>query len=220
MQLEEHMIPLILKGQIKTDITSYIENERQSSERSYLDIIEVIPEKKSLSIEEVRNLRKLLHIKQPKARIVLFWDFDTATTEAQNALLKVLEDKNEEYLFVMQVSRVDSLLSTILSRARVVEVGKVNDVSVRQEVERLVKEINEDMTLRSFADPVFQPKTREDAAALFGEIILVLRQMMKENASKYAPLLKKTLDLLYKLEVYNLNPQLVVDQWILFAKRT
>jgi DNA polymerase III delta prime subunit len=214
------MIPLILKSNKKIDITAYIESEQRKSAEVDLDIIEVISGKKALSIDEVRQLRKELHIKHPNKRYILFWDFDTATSEAQNALLKVLEDKNEHHLFILHVTRTEPLLSTILSRSRVIELGDKASLAANTEIDQLIQQVISDRSLSSLAESRLQPKNREEAQALLGEILIVLRTHLKKNESSSLDLIKKTLDLLYKLEVYNLNPQLTIDHWILYAKRS
>ncbi len=74
---------------------------------------------KNISIEQVRNLKVELQ-KSPiyaKRRFVIIMDADMLTIEAQNALLKILEEHQMRTTFILISSNYTKILPTILSRA-------------------------------------------------------------------------------------------------------
>lgn len=86
----------------------------------------IVPdEKNTLSIDAIRGIKQFLSLKLPSSRtsdirrVVIIKDAHTMRVEAQNALLKTLEEPPGDTIVVLTTSRVDSLLPTI--RSRVVE---------------------------------------------------------------------------------------------------
>lgn len=86
------------------------------------DIFTISPAKQSISIEEVRNLKK--HIFQKPvhlpAKIIIFKKAHKLTIEAQNALLKILEEPPEGAILILESENKENILPTI--RSRVIEV--------------------------------------------------------------------------------------------------
>lgn len=82
------------------------------------DTIEVWPEKKHVTIDQVRNLRSSVYQKpvQGKFKLIIVYQADTLTTEAQNAFLKLLEEPPAHAVIILQAKNKGSLLPTILSR--------------------------------------------------------------------------------------------------------
>ena len=86
--------------------------------------------KQDISIEAVREITRLLRLKTPgkKAvrRIVLLEDSQFLSLEAQNSLLKILEEPNDGTLFMLTAPYEGSLLPTIVSRCQLISVHPVS----------------------------------------------------------------------------------------------
>jgi DNA polymerase-3 subunit delta' len=86
------------------------------------DILQVsLPEKKkAISISQIREIGLLLTAKPNEAqkRMVLIEDADKMNVQAQNALLKMLEEPPENTFFILTATHTPPLLPTILSRCR------------------------------------------------------------------------------------------------------
>lgn len=76
-------------------------------------------EPKALSVDSVREIRSDSFIKPNEAdyKIYLFFNADGMQEEAQNAILKVLEEPSSYCIFIFTVENRSSLLPTVLSRA-------------------------------------------------------------------------------------------------------
>lgn len=92
--------------------------------------------KKSIGIEDVRQLEHFLSLKIPGgrqvARIAIIEDAHLMTHEAQNALLKTLEEPPADTVLILTAAHEQALLPTIRSRLQTIAVKK----AAQQELEQ------------------------------------------------------------------------------------
>ncbi len=83
-----------------------------------LSIVRRNPERTRILIEQVRELQRALALApyESKVRIALLLNFQEATEDAQNALLKVLEEPPDRVVLLLTAESPESLLPTISSR--------------------------------------------------------------------------------------------------------
>lgn len=90
----------------------------------YLTVVAPI-DGKAIPIESIRDLQHFLSLKIPGgkaiARIVVIEDAHLLTTEAQNALLKTLEEPPADTVIILTATGVEALLPTIRSRVRTLQ---------------------------------------------------------------------------------------------------
>jgi len=94
--------------------------EKQAGLNSDLHILEAEAEKKSISIEQTRELIKALSLSSflDSYKIGIIKEADSLTTEAQSSLLKTLEEPREKVILILIAENEEALLPTILSRAQ------------------------------------------------------------------------------------------------------
>ena len=87
-----------------------------------------IEKEESIGIEEVRIIQKNLFLAPQKGtvRAVIIKTNDNITLQAQNALLKTLEEPPSHTIIVVTASTKESLLPTILSRTTIVNLDSEN----------------------------------------------------------------------------------------------
>lgn len=93
-----------------------------------------IKEQKSLKIDSVRELSSSAY-KRPllsKHKIFIINNADTLTTEAQNAMLKLLEEPPKNTFLILISSQKNIFLSTVLSRCHVIEFGPLSNENVEE----------------------------------------------------------------------------------------
>lgn len=92
-----------------------------------LFIIEPI-DGKAIGIEAIRSLEHLTSLKMPTTasvkRVIIIDDAHTMTIEAQNALLKTLEEPPQGTILILTCSQQDALLPTIHSRSQTIEITR------------------------------------------------------------------------------------------------
>jgi DNA polymerase III delta prime subunit len=81
--------------------------------------ITALDDKKSISIDAIRELKVSLRLKSDKKRVVLIPHAEQLTTEAQNSILKLLEEPPENVHFLLAVTKLGDVLDTIQSRTSV-----------------------------------------------------------------------------------------------------
>lgn len=84
------------------------------------DVVVIAPEKdkKSISVNQIRELKEAAYIKPHEAlsKVFIIDPADTLNANSQNALLKVLEEPPEGTFFILIAESKASLLPTVISR--------------------------------------------------------------------------------------------------------
>lgn len=95
---------------------------------SHPDVKIVRPEKKSIGVDEIRNLIDALSMQSYEGgkQIAIIEQAEKMTPSAQNALLKTLESPTGDVLFFLIADTVGGLLSTILSRCQTVRFSELS----------------------------------------------------------------------------------------------
>lgn len=85
---------------------------------------------KSVGIEKIRELQSFLQLKTTGSakirRVAVILGADTMTDEAQNALLKALEEPPTDTVIMLTAAKLSGLKHTILSRVQPVHIDRVN----------------------------------------------------------------------------------------------
>ena len=84
------------------------------------DLTVVAPDKGTIRIEQIRNAQHELSLKpyQSSHRVCIITEFETATTEAANALLKTLEEPPASAIIILTARDTSLLLQTVVSRCQ------------------------------------------------------------------------------------------------------
>jgi len=103
---------------------------------SHPDILGVhlLKGKKIISISQIRQMGLAISSKPNEAifRMVLILDADRMNIQAQNALLKMLEEPPEKTFFILIANRISLLLPTIISRCRNIRFKPLSDTLIEQ----------------------------------------------------------------------------------------
>lgn len=92
------------------------------------EVFTVSPEekKKSIGVDQIRNFIVNVRTYATKRRIGIFKPAEVMTEEAQNALLKILEEPPKGLHIILLTSSTEGILSTVLSRCQVVRLGRTS----------------------------------------------------------------------------------------------
>lgn len=87
--------------------------------------LRIVPENNVITIQQIRDMQRMLQLrttgKKALRRAVIISDAQAMTTEAQNALLKSLEEPPSDTLMVLTATN-GNLRPTVISRCRLIEV--------------------------------------------------------------------------------------------------
>jgi DNA polymerase III gamma/tau subunit len=146
----------------------------------------------TIGIEEVRELQRFLALKpfQEGRKAVLIWEAQGLTPEAQNALLKTLEEPPAHSLLILAAPEASLLLPTIVSRCSLVQLVSIPQVTLSPEqakerqrlLEKLLSaEVGERFILLE-EEGIF--KDRESSLNWLNELTVVARGKLLTDAKE------------------------------------
>lgn len=104
----------------------------------------IFKEDEKLGIEQAKKIQQFLSLKpyQAKGQAVVIIAAENFTLDAQNALLKTLEEPPEEAIIILGVSSEEQLLPTIISRCKTVNLSDENpqviSLKYQKDIEKLL----------------------------------------------------------------------------------
>lgn len=102
---------------------------------SHPDLFYFSPDKKaSMGVETVRDIKKLLFFmpNDGDRKVYIIDDAQKMTVQAQNALLKFIEEPPASVLFFIVADKKESLLPTVVSRTRIISLAPSDNADIRR----------------------------------------------------------------------------------------
>lgn len=182
---------------------------------SPFDVITLTLHEEHITIDDVRTFKRRLMLTPMKSDYTIgsMYQAKSMTTEAQNALLKLLEEPPAHVRIMLETDTTDMLLPTIVSRCQVVHVSGNNEVHAQTPLQELMDaSIGEKLALLdAYTHDRIQAKTFAEEALRTGEAMLHTHT----DLSKIAALLRRLMTAQTQLSV-NCNPRLVLDRAFFF----
>ena len=208
------MIPqlVVLSSRDKQD--TYLGDLVASLSLSPFDVVKIIPDntKAGLGIDHIRMLSQAITTQTPRKRIVAIYSFETATPEAQNALLKILEEKTHNNVFILFANTIGQVIPTIRSRVQALLLEKGNilpDAELTARMQELFKALHNPDSNSYLRLGAFPIKTREDTLLFLYSLMIFLKSHLKgKNATSAIKIIKKTLQTKMNIFYFNANHQL------------
>jgi len=119
----------------------FIEQIKKKSLEPYHKI--EIEKANTILINSIKGIKKGINLSIPKSKTKLYLIFDAEklcypNQEAANALLKILEEPNENHLFILVTSNINKIIDTIVSRCIPIYFNKID----KKKLEDLIKKTN------------------------------------------------------------------------------
>ncbi|MEK7092779.1 MAG: hypothetical protein AAB907_04090 [Patescibacteria group bacterium] len=186
--------------------------------------------KQSIGIEEVRIVQKNLSLKpiQSEQKLLVIYDAHLLTAQAQNALLKVLEDPPNNTIIILVSPSISTLLPTVISRCGVVELETTTTFDPK-ELEENLTVLNTLPTMAisnklKLAQDI--SKDKEEAKLWLKKAIQALRNEIlqasnKKSLANYHHALLALQDTYQTISSTNANPRLAIENLLLslFVRR-
>ncbi len=101
------------------------------------DFFYIQPDDKNIKIEQIRNIQKEIQQKPiiSSKKVFIFNSADTMTKEAQNCLLKTLEEPPEFATIILIGSNENTFLNTIKSRCTILYFNRIKDEEIKTYLE-------------------------------------------------------------------------------------
>lgn len=184
----------------------------------------------SIGIGQVRDLKHQLNLKPYNSafKVAIIHPAELLTMEAQNALLKLLEEPNETSVLMLTAPQEARLLPTVVSRCQIIKLPAKAEIELtKEELKSIVQVLSsflqagagERLKLASQIG-----KDREEIKEFLVRWLLVLREILwgkdelglsKKQVVQIIKNLEKTLGLLEQ----NVNPRLALEVFLLDLPR-
>ena len=177
------MHAFLITGGTKESRINYIINKQAELKVSRFDAITLGPIEESIGIAQVRDFQRQLLLSPYNSlkKLGIIEEAQTMTVEAQNALLKTLEEPPPNTIVFLECPTPDALLPTIVSRCQLINLGTTastaDDKTLLSCFETLEQVANLPIGKRmSVVDEI--AKTREDAKRWVSDAIVAMREAM------------------------------------------
>jgi replication-associated recombination protein RarA len=242
------MQSFIITAKDKKKRVAYIKDyaEKNEIDRFDVTIIEKDSDAKattqSIGIETVKLIQKKLFFKplKSKNKILVIEDAQLLTPEAQNALLKVLEEPPANTYIFLGTETKETLLPTILSRCQIIkleeEQKKLSEKTVN-ELQTFIQNLPEFSTSDKLKQAEHLAKDKEKAVVWIENFIVILREKLLSSISHsdtsiqeipdqvrndninvvitYLIILKSFQTLYTLLKTTNVNPRFAIEHTLL-----
>ncbi len=144
-----------------------------------INVIKKPDEKESIGIGDVSNLAEWAYSKNQDLRVLIIENANLLTDQAQNSLLKLVEEPPENILIVLVSTNSNSILPTILSRCLTIKGENIFEDGYQ--MNDIIKFISSNYLERSrIIDRMFSEDLKRGKAAGFIEGILKLKLDKKD----------------------------------------
>ncbi len=211
------MLPIIIESDLPEAVDEFITHYIDKHQISSFSVLKYQPEKKELGIDTIRALKMQTVTQVSQRRLIILFSFETASVEAQNALLKTLEEKTASNQFLLITNNAERVLPTIRSRSRHIFLKNTHE-TIEKGYDAFFTSIIEKNTFAYLGDALIQGITREKAIELVDASIVFLRNQYL-SLSSVTEIMKRALVVKQLLQNNNTNPQLSVDNYLIFFKK-
>jgi DNA polymerase-3 subunit delta' len=213
--LREEKIVEIVNSEANKDF----EKIKDLSEKADIKIIELLEDEKTISIAQTREGVRFLQ-ERPFSylkKFLVILDSEKLTIQAQNSLLKALEEPPTYALILLSSKTRNSLLETIISRCRMLPVRKGPECAVVENSNSLEKILKMSLGKRLELASEISKEEKETVLELLECWIeegrgLVLKRPSDENRLKN---IKRIIEIKKDLENSNVNQRLSIEALVL-----
>ncbi len=140
-------------------------------------------DKATLGVEPVKEFREDMFLSSTESeyKIYIIDDAESMTPEAQNALLKVLEEPPRSVIILLLAKECDRILTTIKSRAQYISMSRFDDETI---AEWLLNESPEARTLRATDKARFSGLIMSSDGRLGLASKLISKRLLDESESE------------------------------------
>jgi len=211
-QTKAHSILFNIPGILTVDdILNILKKHSVEIDKNSPDVSFICPTKNSISIDEIRDLKKYI-FQQPvksKFRIVVVTQAHKLTTQAQNAFLKLLEEPPPSGKIILFTNSPKNLLPTV--RSRLVEIKDINFPEQKTET-------HDELTIRD----LISDKIEDPSSFINNEIIKGYENLKKAVDKKEDPKpIEENIELAHltkKMISANVNPKFALLNYFLNTK--
>ena len=163
---------------------NYCKSCIEFNSNNHPDFLYMKPDGNSIKIEQIRYLQRKIQEKPiiSNKKVYIINDADKMTTEAQNCLLKTLEEPPEYSTIILIGSNENAFLNTIKSRCMMISFGPIETEYIKQYMEKTYEmtNISQNM-LEAFQGSIGKAIILKDKKEQYEKIETVIENLNKKN---------------------------------------
>ncbi|BCX14937.1 MAG: hypothetical protein KatS3mg088_620 [Patescibacteria group bacterium] len=136
-------------------------------------------------INDARELKQLTKLSHNQKLAIIIRNIEEASTPALNAILKNIEEPNQNIIFILTTKNIKSVLPTVVSRCQIIKLKSEEKIDAK-----IASKYLEFLNLKKGSQLLFINKIqkREDALKFLKELILTCQENIhqEENREKIA----------------------------------
>ncbi|OGD83066.1 hypothetical protein A3A54_00230 [Candidatus Curtissbacteria bacterium RIFCSPLOWO2_01_FULL_39_62] len=127
---------LIIGKGAKTESNKIADSFNINLQKQSPDISIISPQKKSISIDQIRQLKKQIDQKpvSDSHKLIVIKDAQNLTKQAQNSLLKIFEEPPPHAIIILEAKDKSDLLPTIVSRAVMIKTSAKHGIEPKSSI--------------------------------------------------------------------------------------
>lgn len=172
------------------------------------DLLYIEPDGNSIKIEQIREMQKRVQEKPIGAsrKVYIIDDADKMTKEAQNCLLKTLEEPPEFATIILIGTNDNAFLATIKSRCMILHFNKIDDEQLKEYLQKKynIENITQNM-LEMYQGSIGKAIDLKDKENIYQELENVIKKINTKDLieiTKSAEILYKEKDEIYEMLDY------------------
>lgn len=201
----------------ESDRTEAIKTRLHAARISPFDTITITMSETTIGIKDVREFIAKLQLIPSQSPLVagLIADASILTKEAQQALLKTLEEPPPTAIIILGITQQNTLLPTILSRCECIVLKEKNEPTASSTItEAFIDDLLVASSGLRFSLLSVPCKTKEDSKLFLRDAIALLRKKNIEHTAKNTtniPTILARLINLYSVNQASMNMQLLIE---------
>jgi DNA polymerase III delta prime subunit len=215
------MLPIIAIHQSQLQLSDFLKDIQKKYQVS--KIIEIQSQGKQITINQIREIKKLIIFAEKDPLLILINRFDLANFEAQNAFLKTLEEKSDKKIIVLTVENINKLIPTVISRCKIVDLTnkktQLNNIPVNDQIAKLLQMVKSNTQFSFLGNNLIDNINGEKAGEIIKDIITILKNNLIEKDQSAVFLIKEGLKIKKLIEENNINPQLAIDNYLILINK-
>lgn len=164
------------------------------------------------SVDEVRTLQERVYLRPRGEKALYLVVFDTLTHQAQNALLKLLEDPPQHAVLVLGVTSPRTLLETIRSRVHVLE----DDVHINESEVHPQKLLDASLPQRlMFVESIVERRDVDAACVLIDATLRLILVRHADNLKVLQDQTRAAVSTSTYLRMQGAMVKILIESWVL-----
>ncbi len=179
---EKPMHSFLFVSKNKKNALDYALNFLNKKNISKFDI-SLTEEEKQIGIGDIKKIKQIAYFKPSKGKekAIIISAVQGLTIEAQNSLLKLLEEPPANTIIILLIESKDSVLETIQSRCKIIKINNKEEEEINEKYSKLLNSLEKAKIGEKLKIAEDLAKNKEEALKAIEKMILITRDKLLKS---------------------------------------